>query len=401
MSEQINQTALAKIENTAIVQQLNLPETVKQFDVMLGSGRALHFITSLKVVFAGNKDLLECTPESIINGAMQGASLDLSFDPSLGEAYLVPFNKKIKEKGQPDRWVKEATFIPGYKGLIQLGIRTGQYRTISGMPVTDRMLQKLQDILQTSDEPRKTTIRFFESIEFFPDLLIGKVVGYVAYFVLHDGFAQSVFWTKERCLEHGQKYSKTFKFGPWQSSEDAMCLKTVFRQLFGKYAPKSKEMRTAFEKETESLAMFEEPRGYYGALGTGDEDEELFGAEPAPLPAEEPTQAAYSEKAFSAAYEKIETLQQELGYNTFAVTASCKKHLGKVITRLAQCKDMARLTDYYKYLQGKQLDAWLDVVGAVTPEKCDEFIVKAEAEDIDACRELWIAAENAKNADAQ
>jgi hypothetical protein len=150
------------------------------------------------------------------------------------------------------------------------------------------MLERVQAILKayfespTETGPAKCVIDFFESVEIFQELLTGKVVAYVAYFELVSGYRQYILWTKEKCLEHGQKFSKRFKTGPWQHSEDVMCLKTLFRMLIGKFGPKSKELHTAIEKETEAEALADEPPGRLGAIREGHEIEDLYGSDDMP-----------------------------------------------------------------------------------------------------------------------
>lgn len=250
---------------------------LQRFQELLGD-RTLHYLASVSVVMQSNKKLQQCSSESLISAVLQGASLDLSFDPSLAEAYILPF------KG-------EAKFLPGYKGLIQLALRTGQFVELDAKIVTNRMFRELRDQLAQSDDPHSTIIRFFSSIDFYPELHGGQIYGYVAYFRLKNGFSRVVYWDKERCVTHAKRFSPTYdgknnRFynnSAWITAEDAMCLKTVIRQVLN-YAPKSKEIKGMIEAENIYTVQIQE--GSQTALPThipkreGHEDEDLFGAEP-------------------------------------------------------------------------------------------------------------------------
>ena len=265
---------LAKQEEMQKVDVFHQEQNMQRFQELLGE-RTLHYLASVSTVMQGNKKLQECSPESLIGAVLQGASLDLSFDPALAEAYMLPF------KG-------EAKFLPGYKGLIQLALRTGQFVELDAKIVTNRMFRELRDQLANSDDPHQTIIRFFSSIDFYPELHGGQIYGYVAYFRLKNGFARVVYWDKERCMNHAKRFSPSFKNGrfsnnsAWVTAEDAMCLKTVIRQVLN-YAPKSKTLQGLIE--TENIYTVQIQEGSRTAIPNhapkreGHEDEDLFGAD--------------------------------------------------------------------------------------------------------------------------
>jgi recombination protein RecT len=337
--------ALAKIEQTQGIQALKAPENMQQFSEMLGN-RAPHFISSIMGLFASNQKLLECQPESIVMAAIQGAAMDLSFDPNLGEAYMVPYNKK-----QGNQWVKVAQYQPGYKGLIQLALRTGQYKKLGAQVVTRQAFNALRQRVESSPEdPAGVTIKFFEMLDFYPEFQDGRVYGYIAYFELINGFKKFVFWTSDRCLEHAKKYSKQQDkqgnlYGSWVDSVNAMSLKTVIRQLF-KYGPKSKEMRTSLEFDSQDLSSdydrFEVNTEAPKRLG--HEDEDLFGADPQE---QKHISTPQLEKAYTAVEEKLE----ELDYHPKHLIASLSKHLS--VDDLRSCQDINKLRIYYKHLDNK------------------------------------------------
>jgi recombination protein RecT len=241
---------------------LRQDENMAQFKEILGE-RAPHYIATIAAMYASTSKIKDCTPESILIAALRGAADDLSFDPALAEAYMVGYNNKVTEEvdgKKVTRWERQAQYQYGYKGLMQLGIRTGQYTALGCSIVTNRMFRKLRDLLEASNNPGDAIIKFFSMIDFYQELHGGQVVGYIAYFRLVNGFTDFVYWDKARCLKHGLEYSpsaegkgdkRQFKDGSfWLTNEDAACLKTVIRQLMlSGTAPKSKALRYAFEQE--------------------------------------------------------------------------------------------------------------------------------------------------------
>lgn len=417
-------TSLATIEQTQGIQAIKAPENLQQFQEMLGP-RAPHFITSILGLFATSPKLIECTPESVVIASLQGAAMDLSFDPNIGEAYMVPYNKKVG-----NQWMKLAQYQPGYKGLIQLALRTGQYKKLGAQPVTREAFNALRQRTESSHEdPAVTTIKFFEMLDFYPEFQTGRIYGYIAYFELINGFPKFVFWTQDKCLAHAKKYSKQQDkqgnlYGTWVDSLEAMCLKTVIRQLL-KWGPKSKEIRTALEFDSKNLVSdFDRLDIETGApKRLGHEDEDLFGSEPEP----DPTLKTESDQR-NALYTAIETLVQDRA--TPHKNASFKKNLQ--VENLRDCTDVHKLYQYYEHVRdtmaselidpvgflksctekrfddavmeyrnaekvkGKkktitadELDAMLETVGQWLPERVDEFVSAAETKNFNRCQALF------------
>lgn len=124
----------------------------------------------------------------------------------------------------------------GYKGFIQLAIRTGQYKHLNADAVYEGEEIIVDKIRGTMEVTGKTTSE--------------KVVGYFAYMELINGFEKAIFWTKEQVTAHGKKFSKTFNNGPWKSDFDAMAKKTILKSLISKYGPLSIEMTSALSSDT-------------------------------------------------------------------------------------------------------------------------------------------------------
>lgn len=196
-------------------------ESVKQrFKEILGQ-KAPGFISSILSVTNSNALLQKAEPTSIMNAAVIAATLDLPINGSLGFAYIVPYS------GQ-------AQFQIGYKGLVQLAMRSGQYKTINVSEVYEGEI--------------KSVNRFTGEYE-FGDKTSDKVVGYMAYFKLINGFEKYMYMTKEEAEKHGKKYSQTFKRGTglWASEFDTMSKKTVLKMLLSKFGILSIEMQRGIQ----------------------------------------------------------------------------------------------------------------------------------------------------------
>jgi recombination protein RecT len=205
-------------------------EDVKgRFAEILGKNSSA-FISSIISATKSNPMLSECEPESVISSAVISATLNLPIQSNLGFAHIVPYNTKDSAGNQ----TKQAQFQMGYKGFIQLALRTGQYKNINASEIYDGELIRHDRI--TGDVEVDTTKK-----------KSNKVIGYVAYFKLMNGFEKMLYMSKEQIESHGSKYSKSFgnKYGRWQQDFDSMALKTVIKLLLSKYGILSVEMQTA------------------------------------------------------------------------------------------------------------------------------------------------------------
>lgn len=207
----------------------------KRFKDVLGK-KAQTFMASV-VNVSNLASLKDAEPNSILKSAMVAATLDLPIDPNLGFSYLVPFTNK---------GVKEAQFQIGYKGFIQLAMRTGQYKTINAIEIYEGEI--------------KSVNRLTGEIEFNEnDDEIDKeiVVGYIAYFKLLNGFEKTLYMSKEDMEKYAKRYSQTYKSNKdyvvksslWTTDFDAMAVKTVLKRLLSKYGILSIEMQKALETD--------------------------------------------------------------------------------------------------------------------------------------------------------
>lgn len=195
--------------------------------------RAPQFTTTLMAALNSNKALNNCEPQSVVAAALTAASMDLPINQNLGFAYLIPYKNKDGDVCQ---------FQMGYKGFIQLAQRSGYYKTINATEVREGEIAKI-DRLSGEIE--------FEWIEDDKQRESAKVIGYVAYFKLLNGFEKSLYWSVEKCKAHATRFSKSFKFGGglWKDDFESMAIKTVLKQLISKYGPLNTQLQEAIVKD--------------------------------------------------------------------------------------------------------------------------------------------------------
>ena len=215
------------------------PKVTERFQEMLGKN-ATPFLMSVLNCVQNNDKLSQADPQSVLMASAVAGTLNLPIDPNLGQAYIIPYNVKIKEPGQPDRWEQRAQFQIGYKGLIQLGHRSRQFL---GLNVTEVREGEFKGI------DRMTGITEFEWIQDNDVREKLPIIGFVSYFKLTNGFEKSLWMTKDQITAHGTKYSKTFKTGQWQNDFIGMGKKTVLKLLVDKFAPKSVDMQKAITND--------------------------------------------------------------------------------------------------------------------------------------------------------
>ena len=187
---------------------------------MLGQ-KAQGFVTSVLSVVNNSTLLQKADPKSIYSSAMVAASLDLPINPNLGFAAIVPYGQ-------------QAQFQIMTRGLIQLAIRSGLYQKITRAVVHEGELVKYDPF--TDDYQFDASKRTSD-----------KVIGYMAYFKMNDGYEKYLYMTVDEVLAHGKKYSKTFNNGPWKDNTEAMCLKTVLKLLLSQFGILSIEMQRAIK----------------------------------------------------------------------------------------------------------------------------------------------------------
>ncbi|MCU9614119.1 recombinase RecT [Caldibacillus lycopersici] len=211
---------------------LSTPTMKKKFDEVLDK-KAPQFMASLLNLYSGDPGLREAEPMSIVSSAMVAASLDLPIDKNLGYAWIVPFYDS--KKGY-----KAAQFQLGYKGYIQLALRTGQYKAINVIEVYEGELKSWNRLTEEIDLDLSATKS-------------DKVIGYCGYFKLVNGFEKAVYWTRDQVethrIKHNKMKDKTALNNVWKSDYDAMAMKTVLRNMLGKWGILSIEMQKAISED--------------------------------------------------------------------------------------------------------------------------------------------------------
>lgn len=197
--------------------------------------KAQRFIASVSSAVATNKELQDCDAGSILSSALLGEALNLSPSPQLGHYYLVPYNNKDG---------KVAQFQLGYKGYIQLAIRSGCYKKLNVLDIKqgelirfDPLNEEIEVNLIENDEAREKA----------------ETIGYYAMFELTNGFRKAIYWSKAKMESHALKYSKGYQakkgYTFWEKDFDGMAFKTMLRQLISKWGIMSIEMQNAVEND--------------------------------------------------------------------------------------------------------------------------------------------------------
>lgn len=236
----------------------------QQINKLLGGKAGARFISSLVSAVQATPALQECTNPSLLSAALQGEALQLSPSPQLGQYYMVPYENK---------GIKEAQFQMGYKGYIQLAVRSGQYRKINVLAIKEGELEYF--------DPLNEEIKVNLMIDRWDEREAADTIGYYAMFELVNGFRKAMYWSKKQMLSHADQYSKAFhlhaaksrnpkaarvsyadflagnypqddawKYSSfWYKNFDGMAYKTMLRQLISKWGPMSIEMQEAFDAD--------------------------------------------------------------------------------------------------------------------------------------------------------
>lgn len=269
----------AYLTNDAVKQQINS---------VIGGKDGQRFISAIVSAVNTNPALQECTNQSILSGALLGESLKLSPSPQLGHYYLVPYNDK--EKG------KVAQFQLGYKGYIQLAIRSGQYKKINVIAVKEGELEYF--------DPLNEEIKINLMIDKWDEREAAPTIGYYAMFELVNGFRKAIYWSKAQMESHAIKYSPGYKkdrekgwnYTFWSKDFDGMAYKTMLRQLISKWGIMSIEMISAMDAD---MAIINDD----GTKTYVENDDSVIDMEPQPEPETvEPKQEASGNDAAAALF---------------------------------------------------------------------------------------------------
>lgn len=204
------------------------PGIESQFKAALG-GDTGAFTASVIELFANDQYLQNCDPNAVLMQALKAALLRLPVIKSLGYAYIIAYN------GKPE-------FVIGYKGLVQLAIRSGYYKHLNF------------DSVYAGEY--RTTNKLTGEFDLGGTKTSDEVIGYFAHFELLNGFSKTIYMTKEKVIAHAKEHSKSYgrQGSAWQTDFDAMAMKTPLRLLLSKYGQLSIEMQQALTQDDDDIA---------------------------------------------------------------------------------------------------------------------------------------------------
>lgn len=233
----------------------------------LGSEKEVQkFTSSLLSAVSVNPDLQNCDFGSIVACGLLANALNLSLSPQLGYAYAIPFDNK-------KTGIKTAVFVPGYRGFIQLALRSGQYERINVIEIKEGELKKYNPLTEDIE------IEIIEDEEEREKL---PTIGYCAYFKLINGYSKTLYWTKSKMELHADRYSPAFSLKAtsgrypkvsfhdyesgkydkstewlyssfWYKDFDGMAKKTMLRQILSKWGIMSIEMEKLYDEDNKAM----------------------------------------------------------------------------------------------------------------------------------------------------
>lgn len=232
----VNNNLAKRTQQLGLTAYLSQEAVKNQINNVIGGQNGQRFISSIVSAVNNNPQLSECTNKSILSGALLGESLNLSPSPQLGQYYLVPFNDKNQGK--------VAQFQLGYKGYIQLAIRSGQYKKLNVLAIKEGELVKFDPL---NEEIEVNLIQNEEERE------NAETTGYYAFFEYVNGFRKAIYWSRAKMEAHALKYSAGYRakkgYTFWEKDFDGMAYKTMLRQLISKWGIMSIDMQTAIDAD--------------------------------------------------------------------------------------------------------------------------------------------------------
>ena len=232
----VNNSLAKNNQRLGITAYLTNDAVKNQINNVIGGKDGTRFISAVVSAVNNNPALQECTNQSILSAALLGESLKLSPSPQLGQYYMVPFNDKNKGK--------VAQFQLGYKGYIQLAIRSGQYKKLNVLAIKEGELVKFDPLNEEIE------VKLIEDEEAREN---AETIGYYAMFEYTNGFKKAMYWSKSKMEAHALKYSMGYRakkgYTFWEKDFDGMAYKTMLRQLISKWGIMSIELQSAIDAD--------------------------------------------------------------------------------------------------------------------------------------------------------
>lgn len=235
-----NRLAL-RTQKTGLTAYLTQDAVKDQINKVVGGKNGTRFISSIVSSVQATPALQECTNSSILSAALLGESLNLSPSPQLGQYYMVPYDNRSKG-------AKEAQFQLGYKGYIQLAVRSGQYKKLNVLAIKEGELVRFDPLNEEME------VRLIEDEKLREE---APTAGYYAMFEYNNGFRKALYWSRAKMEAHAKKYSPGYKrdlekgtsWTFWAKDFDAMAYKTMLRQLISKWGIMSIDLQTAVDSD--------------------------------------------------------------------------------------------------------------------------------------------------------
>jgi recombination protein RecT len=295
MAVQNSLTKSTQTKRTGITAYLNSASVIENIGQALGEANRQRFITGVISAVNNNATLQKCTNQSILAGALLGETLKLSPSPQLGHYYLVPFDTKSGQKDESgkDIYIKNAQFQLGYKGYIQLAIRSGQYKKLNVLAIKKGELEYF--------DPLNEEIKISLMVDKWDEREELETIGYYAMFELVNGFKKAIYWSKKQMESHAIKYSPGYKkdrekgwnYTFWSKDFDGMAYKTMLRQLISKWGIMSIDMQMAFEHDM----TYTDETGKVNYIEPETDEPVIIEAEQPEEPAEQPEATESKAKA--------------------------------------------------------------------------------------------------------
>lgn len=230
-----------RTQKTGLTAYLTQDAVKDQINKVVGGKNGTRFISSIVSAVQATPALQECTNSSILSAALLGESLNLSPSPQLGQYYMVPYDNRSKG-------AKEAQFQLGYKGYIQLAVRSGQYKKLNVLAIKEGELVRFDPLNEEME------VRLIEDEKLREE---APTAGYYAMFEYNNGFRKALYWSRAKMEAHAKKYSPGYKrdlekgtsWTFWAKDFDAMAYKTMLRQLISKWGIMSIDLQDAIDSD--------------------------------------------------------------------------------------------------------------------------------------------------------
>lgn len=234
----INNSLVSQAQKPKFTAVINSDGYKRMINNTLGNpNKAARFVTAITSAVSTNPALAECDASTIVSAGLLGEGLNLSPSPQLGQYYLVPFNDRKNGR-------KVAQFQLGYKGYIQLAIRSGQYKKLNVLPI------KAGELISFNPLDEEIEVRLIDNEV---ERENAETIGYYAMFEYVNGFKKAMYWSKDKMYSHAEKYSMGFKahkgYTFWEKDFDGMACKTMLRQLISKWGIMSIELEKAYTSD--------------------------------------------------------------------------------------------------------------------------------------------------------